>query len=112
MRARLRPYVEKGTEGPVEVADLFLEDRTALRGVPFAYFALGRVPSGKQQWEKAIASDSAIDNAVSHSNLGEELFKASASNDALPHLRRAYELDPQNTTFRMEYDAVRQRLGH
>jgi hypothetical protein len=39
VRARLQPYVEEGREGPVEVADLFLEDRTALRGVPFAYFA-------------------------------------------------------------------------
>jgi tetratricopeptide (TPR) repeat protein len=76
-----------------------------------AYFALGNVASGKQQWEKAIASDSQIDNAVSHSNLGEELVKAGAVGDAFPHLRKAYELDPQNTTFRREYDAVRQRLG-
>lgn len=76
-----------------------------------AYFALGSVVSGKQQWERAIASDSQIDNAVSHSNLGEELVKAGAFDDAFPHLRKAYELDPQNTTFRMEYDAVRQRLG-
>jgi tetratricopeptide (TPR) repeat protein len=76
-----------------------------------AYFALGRMSSGKQQWEKAIASNSEIDNAVSHSNLGEELLKAGALDDALPHLRRAYELDPQNSTFRMGYDIVRQRLG-
>ncbi len=39
MRAQLKPYVEEGGEGPVEVADLFFEDRTAIRGVPFAYFA-------------------------------------------------------------------------
>jgi hypothetical protein len=39
MRAQLKPYVEEGREGPVEVADLFFEDRTAIRGVPFAYFA-------------------------------------------------------------------------
>ncbi|HVR23928.1 MAG TPA: tetratricopeptide repeat protein [Candidatus Polarisedimenticolia bacterium] len=76
-----------------------------------AYFALGSVASGKQQWERAIASDSQLDNAVSHSNLGEELVKAGAFDDAFPHLRKAYELDPQNTTFRTEYDAVRQRLG-
>ncbi len=76
-----------------------------------AYFAVGRVPSGKEQWEKAIASDSQIDNAVSHANLGEELVKGHASDDALPHLRRAYELDPQNTTFRMKYETTRQRAG-
>jgi len=39
MRAQVKPYVEEATGGPVEVADLFLEDRTAIRGVPFAYFA-------------------------------------------------------------------------
>jgi hypothetical protein len=39
MRAQLRPYVEEGRGGPVEVADLLFEDRTAIRGVPFAYFA-------------------------------------------------------------------------
>jgi tetratricopeptide (TPR) repeat protein len=76
-----------------------------------AYFALGSVASGKQQWERAVASDPQLDNAVSHSNLGEELAKAGAFDDAFPHLRKAYELDPQNTTFRMEYDAARQRLG-
>ena len=76
-----------------------------------AYFAVGRISSGREQWEKAIASDSSIDNAVSQNNLGQELVKASAFDDALPHLRRAYELDPQNTTFRKEYDAIRQRAG-
>lgn len=76
-----------------------------------AYFALGRVVSGKQQWEKAIASGPEFDNAVNHSNLGEELLRSGALDDAFPHLRRAYELDPQNVTFRMEYDAARQRLG-
>ena len=94
-----------------------LEPRIASRSsferveLALAYFALGRVPSGEQQWEKAIASDLEIDNAVSHSNLGEQLLKSGALGDALPHLRRAYELDPQNATFRMDYDATRQRLG-
>jgi tetratricopeptide (TPR) repeat protein len=72
-----------------------------------AYFALGRVLEAKQQWEKAIASDQTADNAVGHSNLGQELLKARAVNDALPHLRRAYELDPENLTYRIEYEQVR-----
>lgn len=76
-----------------------------------AYFALGRLPDGKEQWEKAINFDAKIDNAVGHANLGEELLKAGAFADALPHFRRAYELDPQNTTFRMDYDNLRQRLA-
>lgn len=47
------------------------------------YFAIGRVPSGKEQWEKAIASDSQADNAVGQHNLGEELVKGHAFDDAL-----------------------------
>jgi tetratricopeptide (TPR) repeat protein len=71
-----------------------------------AYFALGQWQEGKQQWEKAIATDSKTDTAVSHANLGQELLKAGDSSDALPHLRHAYELDPQNVTYRMDYETA------
>ncbi len=37
--AQVRPYVVETAGGPVEVADLFFEDGTAARRVPFAYFA-------------------------------------------------------------------------
>jgi hypothetical protein len=37
--AQVKPYVVETAEGPVEVADLFFEDGTATRRVPFAYFA-------------------------------------------------------------------------
>jgi hypothetical protein len=40
VRAQLRPYVVETEDGPVEVADLFFEDSTATRGVPFASFSL------------------------------------------------------------------------
>jgi hypothetical protein len=36
--AQVRPYVVETGFGPVEVADLFFEDGTATRGVPFACF--------------------------------------------------------------------------
>jgi len=36
--AQLRPYVVEGLAGPVEVADLFFEDGSVIRGVPFACF--------------------------------------------------------------------------
>ncbi len=36
--AQIKPYVVETAEGPVEVADLFFEDGTATRGVPFACF--------------------------------------------------------------------------
>jgi len=76
-----------------------------------AYFALARTADGRREWEKAITSDPAVDNAVSHAHLGEELLTRGAPSDALPHLQRAYELDPQNVTFRMEYDSTRQAVG-
>jgi hypothetical protein len=38
-RARLRPLVLEACFGPVEVADLFFEDGSVVRGVPFALFA-------------------------------------------------------------------------
>ena len=39
LQAQVRPYVVDTGEGPREVADLFFEDGTATRKVPFAYFA-------------------------------------------------------------------------
>lgn len=38
LRAQLRPYVIETAYGPLEVADLFLEDDTTVRMIPFACF--------------------------------------------------------------------------
>ena len=38
VRAQLRPHVLKSIDGPVEAADLFLDDGTAVRDVRFAFF--------------------------------------------------------------------------
>jgi len=38
VRARVKPYVVEFDLGPVEVADLFLEDGSVARGVRFASF--------------------------------------------------------------------------
>jgi hypothetical protein len=37
--AELKPYVAESRHGPVEMADLFLEDRSRVRAVPFACIA-------------------------------------------------------------------------
>ncbi len=39
VRAQLKPYVAEAQSGPVEVADLFFEDGSTTRMVPFAWFA-------------------------------------------------------------------------
>jgi hypothetical protein len=38
--AQLKPYVIETNQGPVEVADLFFDDGTATRTVPYAMFAM------------------------------------------------------------------------
>jgi hypothetical protein len=37
-RAQIRPFVTQTEDGPVEAADLFFDDGTATRSVPFACF--------------------------------------------------------------------------
>jgi tetratricopeptide (TPR) repeat protein len=76
-----------------------------------AYFCLGRVQDGKDQSEKAIASDSTFDTAKAHARLGQRLLKSGSLADAVQHLRRAYELDPQNMTYRIDYEAAKQALA-
>ena len=39
MRAQLRPHVLETAKGLVEAADLFFEDGTASRSIPFASFS-------------------------------------------------------------------------
>jgi hypothetical protein len=39
VEAQLKPYVVEWGRGPVEVADLFFEDGTVTRGIPYACFA-------------------------------------------------------------------------
>ena len=58
-----------------------------------------------------MAADADLDNPVGNASLGEELVRAGDLAGALSHLQRAYELDPQNTTYRMDFDAIRQRLA-
>ena len=38
-RAQIKPYVMQTSRGPIEVADLFFEDGTATRTVPFFCFS-------------------------------------------------------------------------
>jgi hypothetical protein len=39
VRAQVKPYVVERAEGPVELADLILEDGTAAHMIPFACFS-------------------------------------------------------------------------
>ncbi len=100
-----------GPAFPSEIATI-LEPRDATSSMAErvmlaeAYFALNRIGDGKQEWERAIREYPAGDNAIGHHNLGEMLLKGDAPREALPHLRRAYELDAQNVTYRMDYQGT------
>ena len=39
LRAQIKPYVVETEDGLIEVADLFFEDGTTTRQVPFEYFS-------------------------------------------------------------------------
>jgi hypothetical protein len=39
VQAQVKPYVIETSDGLMEVADLFFEDGTATRAVPFAFFS-------------------------------------------------------------------------
>lgn len=38
IRAEIQPFVEESADGPVESANLYLEDGTTLLGIPMAWF--------------------------------------------------------------------------
>jgi hypothetical protein len=44
VRAQIRPYVVETEDGPVEVADLYFEDGTVTRRVPFSRFRFVELP--------------------------------------------------------------------
>ena len=68
------------------------------------YLDLGRIHEAMQQWEKALHMNPKLDTAAVHGLFGERLVKLKALQEALPQLRRAYELDPQNLTFRIDFE--------
>ena len=39
LRVEVRPYVIEAADGPSEVADLYLDNGSVTRAVPFAFFA-------------------------------------------------------------------------
>jgi hypothetical protein len=75
-----------------------------------AFLDLGRVPDAVAQFDQGIASDSTLDTAAAHANFGQRLLRGNVFREALPHLQRAYELDPQNMTYRMDYQMTKETV--
>jgi len=77
----------------------------------FAYCTLGRAADCERYVEAAFRANGKLNNAHAHHNLAEALLKAHDQVGAVEHFRQAYELDPENVTYRMDYESMRQRAG-
>lgn len=86
------------------------EPLTAIEKVALAQALLdsGDTGKGRELWE-SVFTEKSFNTAQAHAAIARALIKAGDIEHARPHLRRAYELDPLNTTYRMDYDAHRQQ---
>ncbi len=71
-----------------------------------AYLDNGATEKGRELWE-SVFTEKSFNTAQAHAAIARALLKVGDHEHALPHLRRAYELDPLNTTFRIDYDTYR-----
>jgi tetratricopeptide (TPR) repeat protein len=69
-----------------------------------AYCAAGRIADCRREEETAFRLDNKLSSGRSEHELGLALLRGKYSEGGQEHLQRAYELDPQNTTYRMDYD--------
>jgi tetratricopeptide (TPR) repeat protein len=91
----LEPLTSGGSLKPMDLAALGFADCT-----------LGRASECNSRVEAAFRADGKLNTGKSQHNLAEALIKAHDSSAALEHFRRAYVLDPQNTTYRMDYESA------
>jgi tetratricopeptide (TPR) repeat protein len=74
----------------------------------FAYCDVGEYRACKEQAEAAMNLSAKVNTAVTNHNLGRAMMKGKDTRTALVHFQKAYELDPANTTYRMDYEQARQ----
>lgn len=76
-----------------------------------AYCTVGNANQCRSDVESAFRLDEKLDRAQAHHNLAESLSAIHDPQGALKHFQRAYELDPMNVTYRMDFEAARQQSG-
>jgi len=74
-----------------------------------AYYDVSRVSEAKEQWDTALRLDAKLNNPVYQYQVGYALLEAHRSGDALSHLQVAYEMDPQNRTYRIDYEKAQSK---
>jgi tetratricopeptide (TPR) repeat protein len=75
----------------------------------YAYLGSGRVREAINQWGIALSHDSKFDTARAHYVFARRLVSSGNEKEAAVHFRRAYELDPQNLTYQIDYENTRQK---
>jgi tetratricopeptide (TPR) repeat protein len=73
-----------------------------------AYFDLGRSVDGETQFRKAL-EDPVENTAQSHFTLAELFKKAEWTQKAVKEYGEAYEMDPENWTYRYKYESLRKQ---
>lgn len=71
-----------------------------------AYLGLGRKDEGMTEFQKSFG-DPQVNTAQAHFTFAEALKKARLNQEAEEQYRKAYEMDPENTTYRYEYEALK-----
>jgi hypothetical protein len=72
-----------------------------------AYCAKKRVAECKEQMALAFRTNSKFNNAVTQFGFAKALQENGDMADAIEHFARTYEIEPQNVTYRTDYEASR-----
>jgi tetratricopeptide (TPR) repeat protein len=75
-----------------------------------AYCTVGKPTECKIRVETGLRAGGKLNNAISQHNLALALLKNQDLRGALEHFQEAYERDPQNMTYRMDFETTKQRL--
>ncbi len=90
----LEPQIATGRLKPMDLM---------LLGV--SYCSADRIPECKRQSRAAMSSSPKLDTGRNHHVLGESLKKSGDAKGAAEEFEQAYQRDPQNTTYRIDYEA-------
>jgi tetratricopeptide (TPR) repeat protein len=95
----LEPMIPTGTLKPMDLTSL-----------GFAYCTVGRPVDCKIYTEAGLRAGEKLNNPISQHNLALALQKNHDLHGALEHFKEAYERDPQNMTYHMDYDATKRQI--
>jgi tetratricopeptide (TPR) repeat protein len=76
-----------------------------------AYCSVGTAIECRSDVESAFRLGPKLDRAPAHHKLAESLSALHNSPGAMKHFQHAYELDPMNVTYRMDFEAAKERTA-